>query len=104
MERVNKGQVWDFVYDLLEGIKPAEKRKYKTYILKDTISGLYKIGRALDVNKRIKFLSVANPNLEIYHIINKDIETALHRKYSPFRIKSEWFKLSETELEEIKSL
>lgn len=104
MERVNKGAGWDFVYELLENYKPAKKKRYKTYILKDTMSGLSKIGRAVDVNKRVKALCVANPNLEIYHIIDKDIEKELHRKYLPFKIKSEWFNLSEKELEEIKSL
>ena len=91
----------DFIMGLLKCCK-VKHRLYKTYLLKDKSTRLYKIGRAVDVNKRVRSLEVANPNLSIVITIEKDVEKELHNKYSSKRIKSEWFKLSKEDVDEIK--
>lgn len=93
---------WSFISDVLSSSKMA-KRNYNTYVCIDVCSGLFKIGRATDVKKRIKQLSVANPNLELILTIKGNHETELHHKYASKREKSEWFRLSKEDIVEIKN-
>ena len=67
--------------------------KYFTYILSDTTA--IKIGKTkglLALKNRVKKLQCGNPRkIRIIGGFHIDIETELHRKYSGFRLWSEWF-------------
>lgn len=92
----------DFIVNAFRGLK-EKKRQYKTYILRDKAANIYKIGRAVNIDKRIKSLSIANINLAKVMVINKDIEVYLHTAYKSKQIESEWFNLSKEDLEDIKN-
>lgn len=91
---------WAFIENAFRSIR-KEKRHFKTYILLDIASGLYKIGRAVDVEKRVKDLSVANTNLSIVLSIGRDVENELHKAYSGKRVESEWFRLTKKDVSDI---
>jgi hypothetical protein len=83
------------------GALKKTKKQYKTYILLDNASKLYKIGRATNVEKRLSSLTVANPSLSIILVIDANVENRLHKEYASNRVKSEWFKLSEDDIRSI---
>jgi len=91
----------DFVKQVLSCCKKRE-RVYKTYIVLDTLSGLYKIGKATNVEKRVKALSVANINLSLVFVIEKNCEFELQKHFSSKKVKSEWFNLGDDDIAEIK--
>lgn len=66
------------------------------YFLLGEDTGRYKIGRAKDVEKRLKELRTgASEQVDIYGVIPaKDpvaMERALHRRFAKYRIHGEWF-------------
>lgn len=74
-----------------------QKRHYKTYILLSN-NGQCKIGRSINISKRIKQIATCNPNLIGAYIIDRDIENELHIKYINNNINGEWFSLSKFQL------
>lgn len=84
-------------------IDEKDKHKIKTYLIKDKMTGYYKIGRSVDPERRLSDLSIANPSISLHMVIFDDVELTLHKKYSSFRRIGEWFRLSEKEIEEIKT-
>lgn len=79
-----------------------KKRQYKTYIMLDNSSDLYKIGRSVNVEKRLKALSVANANLSVVLTIGYDVEKELHNTYSNKKVKSEWYRLTKDDIDSIR--
>lgn len=71
-----------------------------TYIMTDC-SGLYKIGRSKDPEKRLAHLKGGNPTIKLLAICREDIELLLHKKYEPQNVYLEWFRLSSYEVNEI---
>ena len=71
-----------------------------TYIMTDG-SGLYKIGRSKDPEKRLVHLRGGNPRIELLAICREDIELLLHKKYVAQNVYLEWFQLSQYEVDEI---
>ena len=74
------------------------------YILES--QGLYKIGKAANLSKRLAELQAGNPGelnvvativTEAYEVL----ERALHRLYVDQRVRGEWFQLSQSDIEEI---
>jgi hypothetical protein len=68
------------------------------YLIKDSLSSDYKIGKANNPIKRLSQLQTGSPNkLEIIHIYRSDlatkIEKALHNTYSSYRKEGEWFEI-----------
>lgn len=88
--------------DIIRCLKPLNKKEFKTYLITDGI--YYKIGRAVDPEKRLMSLSCANPNLECIHVINSNIEYELHQLFKHKIIKGECFALSQEDVEIIKAL
>jgi predicted XRE-type DNA-binding protein len=80
------------------------------YVLSSTRSnGLFKIGRTLDITKRISSLNCGSPDpLKLVHSILSDdpvsAESIIHKKFSAKRTKGEWFALNETDIQFLKSL
>lgn len=76
---------------------------FKTYLLKDKGTGLYKIGRAINPYKRLRTLSTSQTpiklNYEVISICNFDIEKMLHQAFSHKRRIGEWFDLDKENIE-----
>ena len=69
--------------------------------------GYYKIGISCDIETRLKKLQPGNwRKLKlIYHDITKnvsDVERSIHERFKTKRLASEWFKLTDEEVEKIK--
>jgi hypothetical protein len=80
----------------LSGGTPSgpSKRNYKTYILR--CGDFIKIGKAVDVAKRIANLSTGNPEeIVLLHVFPTNVEKTLHRRFAHLRINGEWFRSSE---------
>lgn len=75
-----------------------------TYVIKDRLSGLSKIGRTSDLNKRLSTLSTSNLNLSLFISVDEDREKELHRLFKDKQVKNEWFDFNEKDLEDIKEL
>lgn len=78
-----------------------EESGLKTYLIKDSNTELYKIGKSKNPLKREKTLQGEKPTLEIVKTWNEDIEKILHQKYKKNRIRGEWFKLTEIQIKYI---
>jgi len=86
----------------LENYLPESDRKEsKTYLLFNSHSGLYKIGKSINPAQRLKSIQNMTPGTELLMFCNSDIESELHEKYKERRHSGEWFELSENELEEL---
>lgn len=68
------------------------------------VGGPFKIGTSFDVQRRLSALQTGSPlDLEVVIEIpgNHGLETALHDKFKNKRIRGEWFKLNNEDLQEI---
>lgn len=68
---------------------------YTTYIIKSLENGLYKIGITSSLPKRIKDISKNEGDVELVAYKRSDIERFLHEKYRKYRIRGEWFSLTD---------
>ncbi len=71
--------------------------------------GYYKIGKALDLNKRLATLEVGSPfKISLVHSVSTrdtaELENRLHKKFSGCRVKGEWFWLSAEDVSYIQSI
>jgi hypothetical protein len=82
--------------------KENNRSSSKTYLIYDGC--LYKIGKSINPEKRLKSIRSQNPKAEIVHIIESDIELSLHKRFKNKRVHHEWFDLSEREVSELKAL
>ena len=69
-------------------------------------AGLYKIGRAIEPEKRLSDMKIGSPvPLEIIHVIRTlraiSAEAHIHRQYEECRHHGEWFQLGDNELKTI---
>lgn len=95
---------YSFLLDFLELKKHISyKPILRTYIATDN-TGLYKIGKSENPEKRIEQLACGNPTINLCFTINADIENELHQRFAKKRKHGEWFKLSKEDIESIKSL
>lgn len=78
--------------------KNKKQRTQKTYIIKEKSTGLYKIGKSVDPQKRERTLLSQKPDLEIIKIFPDNIEIDLHRRFSKCRVRGEWFNLTKSQL------
>lgn len=89
------------------GKRPAEKKKKeskktKTYLMKDTNnSGFYKIGKSTKPEYREGTLQSEKPSIKLVKVFDSDIEKDLHKAYSQYRIRGEWFKLTKIQVKYI---
>jgi hypothetical protein len=75
------------------------KPESQCYIIKDENTGLYKIGRSCDPLNREKTLQSEKPTLKAVKIFKEDHESELHKLYEKQRVRGEWFKLNNIQLE-----
>lgn len=78
----------------------------KTYIFRNSLTGLYKIGmtRQKDVGTRLKQTSSHGGSNSIILVINKNIENELHKRFKTKREGGEWFSLNESDIKEVRLL
>lgn len=95
--------------EIIETVKD-DRRIYRGYIyLMQADNGLYKIGRARNIQSRLQGLNREIPiKVECIHFFATKnyiaAEKFLHNKYADQRIKYEWFSLDDDMVEEIKRL
>lgn len=96
--------------EIWENAITAHKKERSGYIyLVKATTDEYKIGRTIDVEKRLNAFSVQPPfEYElIHHFPVTDmvsVEADLHKKYATKRIIGEWFRLSEEDVQAICSM
>ena len=73
----------------------------KTYLMKDKNTGFYKIGKSTNPKFREQTLQSEKPTIKMVKIWEKDIEKELHSLYKSFRVRGEWFNLSNIQLKYI---
>lgn len=106
---INKGLlVHHDHFKRLEDKESADKNvPYGCYLIKSQL-GYYKIGFSSNVNRRFETLNKATPDsLKLIHVIKtwqyRDVEKYLHDKFEHKRYDGEWFKLSDEDVDYIKS-
>ena len=82
-------------------IKPIGSQKFKTYIIKDVSSGLYKIGRSSNIYKRFKQINSIAVNSILYATLEKDVESILHKELGEYLKRNEWFDIPDNEINRI---
>jgi len=96
-----------FCIDSLRLREGTIKRNPEGYVyLLKTYDGLYKIGRTVDPDNRLRTFSVKLPfPVEYEYLIRcKDrfeTERALHQQFSHKRVNGEWFRLDQNDIEQI---
>lgn len=88
---------------------PSKGRTSNTnyiYLMLNTRSGYYKIGRSNDPEKREKTLQAEEPDITLIHKwpAPAEYEKKLHDRFKPKRSRGEWFELSQVDVIEIKSI
>lgn len=95
--RVTDGALRNFdlnemLSEFASSYKKRAKPLVKTYIAFNPASGLIKIGKSINPEKRMHSLSNgAGAHPEILAVINSDVETVLHKKFAAIRVFREWF-------------
>lgn len=74
---------------------------FKTYIMIDKRTLMYKIGRAKSPSYREATLQSENPLIELIAICEEDIERQLHKLFKDYRIRGEWFRFTEGQVNKI---
>lgn len=73
----------------------------KTYLMKDKHNGLYKIGKSRNPKIRERTLQSEKPSIIMVKTWNYDIEKKLHNLYNKFRVRGEYFKLTQIQVKYI---
>lgn len=81
--------------NIFKNYRNTSNNKNKTYIAIDRISGLCKIGKAVNIKRRLSVLKISNINIEMLYIIDDDIESRMHKLLSGFKEDREWFDIDE---------
>ena len=79
-------------------------QKTKIYVMIDRNTGYYKIGRSDKPTKRERTLQSEKPTIELlfYWEASYSTELELHDMFAQYRVRGEWFNLSEADIEHIK--
>ena len=89
--------------------RAKDPRLGSVYLARSRATGLVKIGRSLNVQKRLKTLSTGSgEELELLIEIKSgdavQLETKLHYRFNYCRVSREWFKLGHSEITEVVEL
>jgi len=81
----------------------TKERHNHVYVMKDNITGYYKIGISKNPSSREKTLQSQCPSIELLFSkkANKSTEAILHKKYSSKRVRGEWFNLSLSDVDDV---
>jgi hypothetical protein len=90
-----------------EYVKARRKQIKLTYIyvMLNSRNGLYKIGRSNNPIKRENTLQSEEPEISMLFQVpgTHEVETRLHQQYSSKRIRGEWFRLEQSDIDAIKA-
>lgn len=91
---------------LINNGKDDAKTNGYCYIMSDdNYPNIYKIGKSKNPVKREETLLHSAPSIKLYKVVETDnmhkLERNLHNLFSDKRVRGEWFKLSDIELNEI---
>lgn len=76
-----------------------KENNQNTYIVKHPLTGLMKIGRAINVEERVKALQTgAGAILSTIAVIKGDVERELHHRFAHARRNGEWFEDADGEI------
>lgn len=78
--------------------KQAKSKEAVCYMMKDTLSGLYKIGMSVNPKHRERTLQSEKPSIKMVKVFDKNIEKELHDKYKAQRVRGEWFELNKVQV------
>tara|TARA_R110001632_G_C11235262_1_gene407097 strand:- start:451 stop:831 length:381 start_codon:yes stop_codon:yes gene_type:complete len=73
----------------------------QTYLMFDSSSGCYKIGKSKNPVFREKTLGAQIPRIKLVATCATDIESKLHEQFDAKRVRGEWFDLNTTDLDRI---
>lgn len=73
----------------------------KTYIIKNKINGLFKIGKSKNPVKRLSQIEQIKGDCELLLVINSECETLLHNHFYKSHIGNEWFLLTDSDIHTI---
>ena len=76
----------------------SNKPKSKTYLMKDNLTKLYKIGKSINPKFRESTLQSEKPSIKMVKVWDSDIEKELHIKYHRLRVRGEWFALNKIQV------
>ena len=79
--------------------KNKTREPVKTYIMKDSITGLYKIGKSVNPKFRERTLQSEKPSIKMVKVFQNNIEKKLHNLFSNNRIRGEWFELNKIQVQ-----
>lgn len=89
-------------YQKLNSLKviPTKRKAndYKTYVMKDSLTGLYKIGKSINPKFREKTLQSEKPSIKMIKVFDSNIEKQLHKLFDNSRVRGEWFSLNKIQL------
>ena len=78
-----------------------DESQKKTYLIKESNTSYYKIGKSNNPEHREKTLQREMPNIKTVKVWEEDIEKELHHKYAEHRVRGEWFKLTKPQVKYI---
>ena len=80
--------------------KRSNKKAF-TYIMKDSNTGLIKIGKSINPLHRERTLQSEKPTISLFAVCEEDIENELHSIYDSYRVRGEWFNISSNQVQYI---
>ena len=88
----------------IEKKKPKPLKPTFIYLVIDERTGYIKIGQARNPSARERTLQSENPQVAMLlcSLADAELERELHQEFAQYRIRGEWFKLSENDIEHIK--
>lgn len=95
---------WEKERRKLEREAPKQPKPTFVYLVLDEKTGCIKIGRAKSPSARERTLQSENPRTRMlfYGPADTRLERDLHREYTRYRVRGEWFSLSKDQVENIK--
>ena len=76
----------------ISAAKARRRASFKTYIVFNPLTGLIKVGKAMNPSGRIRDVGhMAGTTLQVLAVIGANIEGELHRQFSAIRVHGEWF-------------
>lgn len=92
MELLMKNAQVDIISIIYDARKDFSKSPPQTYLIRNTVTGLVKIGKSINPNARVSMVECGSgAKLELLYVINKDLELTLHHNFSQYKKHREWF-------------
>lgn len=97
----NENVLNEFICDNFKNNFLKKQDDFKTYIMYDSNTEMYKIGKSKNPKFREGTLQSKKPTIDLILICDKDIEIELHCKFNSKRGRGEWFSLDSDDVLDI---